>query len=114
VVANSILSFQNEFPNATMWYTGGSHTLLPATPEPITKAGLAETLQAAANNPAVREDLGGPEQISRYLIIEAEQFRQFAGEGEVVQKNNAFFLPINAEMSELIRVIQLAAIRANP
>jgi spermidine synthase len=107
-------TFQSVFPNATLWYTGGSHTLVLATPEPLTNAGLAEALRAASDNPAVLEDLGEPEQITRSWIMNAEQLREFAGQGEVVRDNDAFFLPINAEMKTLIQIIQLAAVRANP
>jgi hypothetical protein len=39
--------------------------------------------------------------------------RQFVGQGDLVQDNDAFFLPVNAEMNELIQTIQLAAVRAN-
>jgi spermidine synthase len=107
-------TFQNEFPNATLWYTGGSHTLLLATPEPVTRTSLAELFQGNIDNPAVIQDLGGPDQILRHLIMDSEQFHEFAGEGKLVKDNDAFFLPINAETSELIQVIQVAAIRANP
>ncbi len=92
------------------WETRG----LLATPEPLTDAGLAEALQAASDNPAVLEDLGEPEQIARHWIMNAEQLREFAGQGQVVRDNDAFFLPINAEMETLIQIIQLAAVRANP
>ena len=40
------------------------------------------------------------------------QLREFAGQGGLVEDNNAFFLPINAEMDKLIQIIQSAAIRA--
>jgi hypothetical protein len=107
-------TFQSVFPNATLWYTGGSHTLLLATPERLTDAGLEGMLQAARDNPAVLQDLGEPGQLSRYWIKNSEQLREFAGQGELVRDNDAFFLPINAETQELIQIIQLAAVRANP
>ena len=107
-------TFQNEFPNATLWYTGGSHTLLLATPEPLTRTSHAELRPDTVNNPAVIQDLGRPGQISRHLIMDSEQFREFAGEGRLVKDNDAFFLPINDETSELIQIIQVSAIRANP
>ncbi len=106
-------TFQSVFPNATMWYTGGTHSLLLATPEEMTRAELEKILQAVEDNPAVREDFGDPEQISRYWIMNSEQLRQFAGQGSLTQDNNAFFLPINAETKQLLKVIQLAAVRAN-
>ena len=105
-------TFQGVFPNATLWYTGGSHTLLLATPEELTDAYLDQMLQAAAGDPALRQDLGSPQQISRYWIMTSEQLREFAGQGNPVQDNNAYFLPINAEMDRLIQIIQSAAIRA--
>jgi hypothetical protein len=107
-------TFQSVFPNATLWYTGGSHTLLLATPERLTDAGLEGMLQAAYDVPAVLQDLGEPGQIPRYWIMNSEQLREFAGQGELVRDNDAFFLPINAETQELIQVIQLAAVRASP
>jgi spermidine synthase len=107
-------TFQGVFPNATLWYTGGSHTLLLDTPEVLTRAGLEEALQAVYDNPAALQDLGEPDKISRYWIMDSDQLREFAGQGALVRDNDAFFLPINAEMQQLIQIIQLAAIRANP
>jgi spermidine synthase len=105
-------TFQSVFPNATLWYTGGSHTLLLASPDGLTDAALDRALQSAADNPALRQDLGSPQQISRYWIMTSEQLREFAGQGGLVEDNNAFFLPINAEMDQLIQIIQAAAMRA--
>jgi spermidine synthase len=107
-------TFQDVFPNATLWYTGGSHTLLLSTPETMTDVYLAEALQVVYDNPFVLQDLGEPEQISRYWIVNSEQLREFTGQGDLVYDNDAFFLPINAEMQELVQVIRLAAVRANP
>jgi len=107
-------TFQSVFPTATLWYTGGSHTLLLATPEPLTRDDVMERFQTAQDNPAVLQDLGTPDQIARYWIMDAGQLRQFAGPGPVVRDDDAFFLPINAETQTLVQVIQLAAARANP
>jgi hypothetical protein len=73
-------TFQSVFPNATLWYTGGSHTLLLATPERLTDAGLEGMLQVAYDVPAVLQDLGEPGQIPRYWIMNSEQLREFAGQ----------------------------------
>jgi len=107
-------TFQSVFPTATLWYTGGSHTLLLATPEPLTRDDVMERFQAAQGDPAVLQDLGTPDQIARYWIMDAGQLRQFAGPGPLVRDDDAFFLPINAETQTLVQVIQLAAARANP
>jgi hypothetical protein len=109
-----VRTFQSIFPNATMWYTGGSHTLLLATPEKLTGVDLEATLQAAHDTPAAMQDLGDPDQPSRYWIMDAEQLREFAGQGDLVRDDDAFFLPINAETRVLVQIIQLAAVRANP
>jgi hypothetical protein len=63
-------TFQSVFPTATFWYTGGTHTLLLATPETVTDAQLAEALQAVYDRPAVLKDLGEPVEISRYWIMD--------------------------------------------
>ncbi len=80
----------------------------------MNKVQMEELFHAAASNPTIAEDLGGPEQIPRGLIMDAPQPCEFAGEGKVVRDNDAFFLPNNAEMAELTPIIQSAAIRANP
>jgi hypothetical protein len=109
-----VRTFQSIFPNATMSYTGGSHTLLLATPEKLTGVDIEAALQAARDTSAVLQDLGDPDQLSCYWIIDAEQLREFAGPGDLVQDDDAFFLPINAETKALVQIIQLAAVRANP
>lgn len=101
-------TFQSVFPHATLWYTGGSHTLLLATPQPVTGEYLAQRL-----NPPPLDAIAdlGTDDIARYWIMDSEQLRQFAASGNIVRDDNAFFLPINAEMEQLIQIIQLAAIR---
>jgi len=103
-------TFQSVFPEATLWYTGGSHTLLLATPQPLTGAYLEHVLNPP--HPDAVADLGTA-QIARYWIMDAAQLREFAGEGPLVHDDSAFFLPVNAEMDRLIQIIQLAAIRRN-
>ena len=101
-------TFQSVFPEATLWYTGGTHTLLLATPQPLT----GEYLERALNppHPDAVADLGTA-QIARYWIMDSARLREFAGEGPLVYDDSAFFLPVNAEMDRLIQLIQLAAVR---
>jgi spermidine synthase len=105
-------TMQSVFPNATLWYTGGTHTLLLATPEPLTAAALEEKLRSASTDGALREDLQGAQGVMRHWIMSADQLREFVGAGRIVRDNDAYFLPDNSEMESLIGVIQLAAIRA--
>lgn len=107
-------TYQSVFPNATLWYTGGQHTLLLATPELLTKAILNEKLKSASAHLETVVDLGQMDEISRYWIMNSEQLRQFTGEGKLVKDNNANFLPDNSETASLISTIQKAAIQANP
>jgi hypothetical protein len=111
-----MLSFGNGIATgslATLWYTGGTHSLLLATPEKMTRAGLEELLRRVEDNPTAQKDLGRPDQIPRYWIMDSGRLRQFASNGRLVYDDNAFFLPINAETQQLVQVIQLTAIRAN-
>jgi spermidine synthase len=106
-------TFQNIFPTATMWYTGGSHTLLLTTQEELTPELLEGELVSLDGALVAQQDLGGIDNITRHWIMNSDQLREFSARGEIVYDNDAFFMPINAEMDELIRIIQFAAIRAN-
>jgi spermidine synthase len=106
-------TFQDTFPNATLWYTGGSHTLLLATPERVTPALIQSKLDLLDDKDIAVQDLGTSEKITRHWIMNSDQLREFSQEGMVVKDNDAFFMPINSEMGELIQIIQLAAIRSN-
>ena len=101
-------TFQSVFPHATLWYTGGSHTLLLATPERLTADELQERLQAAANNAIIADELGSPAQIAAYLAMDEDALAAYAGEGPLVTDDDAFFLPY-AEETELIRQAMLQA-----
>ncbi len=107
-------TYQSVFPTATLWYIGGTHTLLLATPYTLTKPLLEQKLALTAAQPQVVQDLGGLQQIERYWIFNSSQLSQFTGPGPLVYDDNAYFLPINAEMQQLIQIIQDAAMKANP
>jgi spermidine synthase len=106
-------TFQDTFPNATLWYTGGSHTLLLATPENLTPEFIHSKLDYLDSDDVAVQDLGTSEKITRHWIMNSDQLREFSQDGVVVKDNDAFFMPINSEMGELIQIIQLAAIRSN-
>ena len=94
------------FPDATLWYTGGSHTLLLATPQPATDAWLAEKLAAAQDNQVVTDDIGPALRLGSFLAMDEDELRQHTGEGSLVRDNNAYFSP-HADETERI----LAAMR---
>lgn len=99
-------TFQLVFPHATLWYTGGSHTLLLATPAPLTAADLAAKLAAAANNQIVLDDLGSAARITEDWVLDAEQLRTYAGQGRLVTDNNAFFLPHTEDTDQILQMFE--------
>ncbi len=103
-----IRTFRSVFPHTTLWYTGGSHTFLVATPQPLTEEVLAAALARAADNSTVLDDLGPPEVIRGYLAMDEEALAQYVGPGRLITDNNAFFLPSNAETQKIMATMQAA------
>jgi spermidine synthase len=101
-------TFQTVFPNATLWYTGGSHTLVLATPEPLTRQALTAVFAPAMSNQNVVDDLGPPAGWPRYLAMEADELRAYAGAGPLSTDNNAFYLPYDEDHERIMRVMQAA------
>jgi spermidine synthase len=99
-------TFQLVFPQATLWYTGGSHTLLLATQEPLTQEVLTAKLAAAATNQIVLDDLGSPTTIAADWVMDADALRAYAGEGRLVTDNNAFFLPHAEETPQILQMFE--------
>ena len=97
-------TFQLVFPHATLWYTGGSHTLLLATPEPLTQERLAAKLVAAADNQIVIDDLGSAATIAKDWVMDADALRVYAGQGRLVTDNNAFFLPHAEDTAKILQM----------
>lgn len=104
-------TFQQVFPNATLWYTGGSHTLVLATPEPLTVARLRTAFLAAATNQIVIDDLGPPAVWPSYLAMDAEALRAYAGDGPLTTDNDAFFLPYDEDNLRIMQTMQAAVRR---
>ena len=46
-----------------------------------------------AKNSIVRDDLGPPSDIGRYLVLSERDLARFVGTGRLVTDNNAFFPP---------------------
>jgi spermidine synthase len=107
-------TFQSVFGNATLWYIGGTHSMLLATPTPLTREALAAKLQAGALSPEVLSDLGDAGSITSYWVFDADQLREFAGPGPVVQDATAFFVSDGRETEALVKLLQTAATQANP
>ncbi|MEZ4861686.1 MAG: fused MFS/spermidine synthase [Caldilineaceae bacterium] len=103
-------TFQHVFPHATLWYTGGSHTLLLATPQRLTRADLQSALQAAAAHPQLNDDLGSVAAIAADWIMDEDALRTYAGPGALVTDDNAYFLPQSQDTARLLQMmVDLAA-----
>ena len=102
-----IRTFASVFPNATLWYTGGSHTLLLATPEPLTKASLAAIVAKIDNEAVVQSDLG-VDAINSDLVMENAALRTYAGQGPLATDDNAFFLPYNEDTDKIRQTLEAA------
>ncbi|CAN5757945.1 hypothetical protein BH10CHL1_BH10CHL1_10980 [soil metagenome] len=102
-----IRTFQATFPNATLWYTGGSQTLLLATPYPLTKDRLLAALGTGVpGDTVVADDLGAPAEIIRYWVMDEAALRAYVGPGGPVTDNNAFFLPYTEDTAKLRQMLQ--------
>ena len=102
-------TFQDVFSHASLWYTGGSHTFLVATPQQLTQETLSDVLARAAGSQAVQDDLGPPEAILSYLVWNQDALVAYAGPGPLVTDNNAFFLPSDAETEKILSTVEAAA-----
>ena len=94
------------FPHTTLWYTGGSHTFLVATSQPLTQERLLASLAQAADNAIIRDDLGPPLVIAAYLAMDEAAIAAYVGLGPLVTDNNAFFLPIDSETAKIMSTLQ--------
>ena len=95
-------TFAGVFPHATLWYTGGSHTLLVATHQPLTDADLERMAQMVERNPIALADLERASLVRAYLAMDTATLRVYAGDGPLSTDDDAFFLPY-ADDVELIR-----------
>ena len=104
-------TYQHVFPHATLWYTGGSHTLVLATPEPLTRERLVAAFVAAAANPTVVTNLGPPVTWPAYLVMDETALRAYVGDARLTTDNDAFFLPYDLDNMRIMQTMQQAAVR---
>jgi spermidine synthase len=106
-------TFQHVFPHATLWYTGGSHTLVLATREPLTAETLRNAFGPAITNQIVIDDLGPPPTWPSYLALDAATLRTYTGGGPLTTDNDAFFLPYDDDNLRIMQTME-AAVRRQP
>ena len=101
-------TFASVFPNATLWYTGGSHTLLVATPQPLTDADLERMAQMVEQNPIALADLQRASLVRAYFAMDTAALLAYVGDGPLSTDDNAFFLPYNDDVERIRQQIQAA------
>jgi spermidine synthase len=89
---NIVKTFQNTFPHTSLWYTGGPHTFLLATPQPLTRAEvLGLDARLAASDAGA--DLGDSRKLASDLLMEEAAVAKYTAGARVVTDDSAFFLP---------------------
>lgn len=101
-------TFQSVFPHTTLWYTGGSHTLLLATTQPATADWLRDQLSAVADNAIVQQDIGPVPSLLLLLAMDEESLRTYVGAGALSTDNNAYFLPHDEDNALIMQHVQEA------
>jgi spermidine synthase len=87
-----VKTFQSTFPHTSLWYTGGPHTFLVATPQPLTRADVLG-LDARLADSAAGADLGDSRKLASDLLMEEDAVMRYTAGARVVTDDNAFFLP---------------------
>ncbi len=105
-------TFQAVFPHATLWYTGGSHTTLVATPTRLTEEGLRALLQQAADQPTLTTDLGPATALRAYWVMDEDALRTYAGDGALATDDTAYFLPEDHDNERLLQMMEGLAAQA--
>lgn len=87
-----VKTFQSVFPHTTLWYTGGIHSFMVATPRPLTRAevlALGPQIQAAG----VGDDLGDGQKLAGDFLMDEAAVARYVETAQLVTDDNAFFIP---------------------
>lgn len=94
-------TFQSVFPHASLWYTGGSHSIMMATAEPFGVTELNTVLSRLTAHPLALADLESPERVRDYFTLNEDQWRLYAGEGTLSRDRHVFFAPSRDHVQEI-------------
>jgi spermidine synthase len=87
-----IKTFQSVFPHTSLWYTGGTHSFLVATPQPLTRAqvlGLDAQIKAAG----IADDLGDGQKLAGDMLMDEGAVAKYVDGAQIVSDDSAFFIP---------------------
>ena len=87
-----VKTFQSVFPHTSLWYTGGIHSFMVATPQPLTRAevlALGPQIEAAG----VGDDLGDGQKLAGDFLMDAGAVARYVESAQLVTDDSAFFIP---------------------
>jgi spermidine synthase len=87
-----VKTFQSVFPHTSLWYTGGIHSFMVATPRPLTRAevlALGPQIEAAG----VGDDLGDGQKLAGDFLMDEAAVARYVATAQLVTDDNAFFIP---------------------
>jgi spermidine synthase len=87
-----VKTFQSVFPHTSLWYTGGTHSFLVATPRPLTRAevlALGPRIEAAG----IGDDLGDGQKLASDFLMDAGAVARYVESAQLVTDDSAFFIP---------------------
>jgi spermidine synthase len=87
-----VKTFRSVFPHTTLWYTGGIHSFMVATPRPLTRAevlALGPQIEAAG----VGDDLGDGQKLAGDFLMDEAAVARYVETAQLVTDDNAFFIP---------------------
>ncbi|HWQ15175.1 MAG TPA: fused MFS/spermidine synthase, partial [Roseiflexaceae bacterium] len=87
-----IATFKRVFPHTTLWYTGGPHSFLLATPRPLTAADV-RALDARLRAGPAGADLGDGARLAADLLMEEAEVEAYVAGARIVTDDTAFFIP---------------------
>jgi spermidine synthase len=99
-----IATFRSVFPNTTLWYTGGTHSFLLATPKPLTRADVL-ALDAVLRSGPAGVDLGDGTRLASDLLMETAELDAYIAGARIVTDDIAFFIP-SRDMDAIMRSFQ--------
>ena len=87
-----VRTFQSVFPHTTLWYTGGSHTFLVATPETLTRAQV-EAMAQRLKDEGFAGDFGDEKTFVGDFLMDEAAVARYSSDARVVTDDAAFFIP---------------------
>jgi spermidine synthase len=87
-----VKTFQSVFPHTSLWYTGGIHSFMVATPQPLTRAqvlALGSRIEAAG----IIDDLGDQQKLVGDFLMDEGAVARYVESAQLVTDDSAFFIP---------------------